>query len=352
MLFFESSEGVSFEGAELGADETVSVASCQRSTGLTAEQCGEFMALANLPAVDPVSSMIIRGAVRAAILTYGTKACAAAAQGQGVPGPLAKPACAWMIGKIMPAVSRVLELVGEPVTLKAEALWGPPFSRPCASAAELRPGEHFVPASPARPSRCSLNVAVLRPRDKPVAAMVYIPCERMPKGALQDVFPRAIAFCRNRDGRTTPTGLKTPTNSPGFYTERFKPDAGYWPSMLETWPYTDDLSMQAMSVAAMAPLERFASVGAQTFPAGSIAAFDPAIKAYRIAAPVGLSGAAYREVATAKIQPSGVTMVSLPTYQEQTGTRPWFKNWKIWAGVGAGIAVLAGTGYAVSRLRR
>lgn len=89
-----------------------------------------------------------------------------------------------------------------------------------------------------------------------------------------------------------------------------------------------------------------------SYPKGSIAAFDPKLAKYRIAAPVaGLSGfgaAAFRQVATSSTVPTGVRMVTMSEFESETGTRPWYKSWKTYA-IAGGVAVVGVGGYMLLR---
>jgi hypothetical protein len=351
--------GASGDGVFLGDFGAADVTTCTRETGMTAEQCEQFLLMAGLPTVPDLQTAVIRGTLKAAILYAGTKGCSYGAQAYGVPMPVAKAGCAYLIGKVMPYVTRLLDAIGQPAMLKGSMLigLGPMFSRPCQSAAELKPGEHLVRVvdwmaqRDGAPFRCELNVAVLRPRDKPVENIVYVPCEVMPTGVDHDMLPRGVAACRDRDGVVRPIGRKSPQAIPGLYTERHKPGER-WPAALEQNPWQGDIARPSVSAMGLTTAPTTAPAGA-SYPTGSIGAYDVKLGVFRIASPAGLSGAAaYREVATSPTLPKGVAEVDLATYEKQTGTRPWYKKGSTWAVVVTGSAAIAAGVVVVSRRRR
>jgi hypothetical protein len=98
------------------------------------------------------------------------------------------------------------------------------------------------------------------------------------------------------------------------------------------------------------------------YPAGSIAAYDPKLRLYRVAIPVGtqlnvLSGAlgaaaSHFEVEMIDHAPSTVSVVPLTVYQKQTATLPLYKNPIFWIAVGTTAAAAGGGGYVLYRRRR
>jgi len=104
---------------------------------------------------------------------------------------------------------------------------------------------------------------------------------------------------------------------------------------------------------------------APTYPAGTITTLDPKIGLYRIAVPIGAGFGAvpslhdlltptptHNEVTTAPSAPATAVLVALTTYQQKTGTLPWYKNPRVWAVIGASTAVVGTGGYVLYRRRR
>ena len=102
-----------------------------------------------------------------------------------------------------------------------------------------------------------------------------------------------------------------------------------------------------------------------TYPAGTIATFDPKLNLYRVAVPIGAGfGAAtplrdlfvpaptHNEVTTTPSAPATAVLVSLTTYQLKTGTLPWYKNPRVWAVIGASTAAVGTGSYVLYRRRR
>lgn len=93
-------------------------------------------------------------------------------------------------------------------------------------------------------------------------------------------------------------------------------------------------------------------------PTGSIAAYDPKRGGYRVAVPgpprlSGLAGlaAAFTEVGVQANLPPTARLVSLKTFDEETGAaKPWYKKPLVLAGIGAGVLAL-GAGAVVLKRR-
>jgi hypothetical protein len=99
------------------------------------------------------------------------------------------------------------------------------------------------------------------------------------------------------------------------------------------------------------------------YPVGTIAAFDPKIKKYRIAVPIGTklglgahgslgADATHVERAPISTVPSGVPTIPLTIFQKETGTLPFYKNPVFWVSIGVGAAAVGGgTAFIVYRRR-
>lgn len=326
--------GFSLDGVNLGQlGAPVTVEQCVKDTGMPAADCQRLL----LELIDVPNGYAI--VARSALMVYGTYKCAALLQAEGVPMVVGTPACAWAVQKIGDGLDYLFtRLFSDQAPTIRTLRFGSEgvFWRKISSASELEPGETFFSkGSYGLPySWAELNLAILK-QDGQAARVALIPCARLP-------YTGERTSCRDSDGVRRPTRVTAPFFLPAFYkkADQFPdlppPGAGGRPQIMNVGP---------LALIAAQP-------GAQ-YPAGSITAYDPAIAAYRVAAPLGLSGTAtYREVATVASKPAGAALVPLPTYQAQTGTRPWYRSWKVWAGVGLGAAAVGGGALALRRRRR
>lgn len=95
------------------------------------------------------------------------------------------------------------------------------------------------------------------------------------------------------------------------------------------------------------------------YPPGTIAAFNPATKKFRVAIPIGskLSGlgaaATHMEVPSIDVLPENVPTVPLTAFEKATNSVPLGKNPFFWVAIGVGVlAVGGGTALAVRRYKR
>lgn len=106
-----------------------------------------------------------------------------------------------------------------------------------------------------------------------------------------------------------------------------------------------------------------ASAFASKYPVGTIATYDPKLRRYRVAIPLGkrlelgqstnaLAAASHFEVAQVDQPPAGSSVVPLTPFQKQTDTLPLYKNPLFWTAVGISAVAVGGGGYALYRRRQ
>lgn len=248
---------------------------CTEQLHLPAETCQQlFEAVGN----DPNLYYVV---VRTILVNAGAKQCAATLQSYGVPAAAGLSLCKWAIDKLWRAWLEELPQVGAPSWRALQTGVEGIHWRPCASPADLGPGEFWAPAVGGLPAMCRPLIAVLRTEGVP-QSIVYIPCSQLATG-MNKSFEAQMA-CRDRDGIMRAIGTREPRYSTGFYGERL----GQWPDEFEQKPWSPPLTTAERALQMTAAGEIIVPGAARSpvqYPRGAVAVFDPITEQYRILIP-------------------------------------------------------------------